>query len=105
MNISEILILKYPDADFTKDIRLSLVGNAIVIREWNLPGSKPSQATLDQWAIELDLDYRQKLAREARVYPPITDQLDMQYHDLQDNTTTWEDAIAAVKAAHPIPQE
>jgi hypothetical protein len=31
------------------------------------------------------------------------DQLDMQYHDLLDDTTTWRDHIAAVKAAHPKP--
>ena len=34
-------------------------------------------------------------------YPEIGDQLDMQYHDLLDGTTTWKDAVAAVKAAHP----
>jgi hypothetical protein len=30
-------------------------------------------------------------------YPPIGDQLDMQFHDLLDGTTTWKDAIAKVK--------
>jgi hypothetical protein len=29
------------------------------------------------------------------------DQLDMQYHDSVDGTTTWVDHVAAVKAAHP----
>ena len=33
----------------------------------------------------------------------ITDQLDMQYHDLVDGTTTWKDAVQAVKDAHPKP--
>ena len=36
-------------------------------------------------------------------YPSIGDQLDMQYHDLVDSTTTWEDAIAAVKAKYRKP--
>ena len=42
----------------------------------------------------------------ARVaaYPSIGDQLDMQYHDAEDGTTTWADAIAAVKEAHPKPE-
>jgi len=31
------------------------------------------------------------------------DQLDMQFHDLLDDTTTWRDHVAAVKAAHPKP--
>jgi len=37
------------------------------------------------------------------VYPSISDQLDMQYHDKVDGTTTWEDAVQAVKDAHPKP--
>ena len=37
------------------------------------------------------------------VYPSISDQLDMQYHDKKDGTTTWEDAVQAVKDAHPKP--
>ena len=36
-------------------------------------------------------------------YPSIGDQLDMQYHDLVDSTTTWVDAIAAVKSKYPKP--
>ena len=31
----------------------------------------------------------------------IGDQLDMQYHDGEDGTTTWKDHIAAVKAKYP----
>ena len=38
-----------------------------------------------------------------RTYPSIGDQLDMQYHDAVDDTTTWKDHVAAVKAAHPKP--
>ena len=36
-------------------------------------------------------------------YPSIGDQLDMQYHDGVDSTTTWADAIAAVKTKYPKP--
>ena len=34
-------------------------------------------------------------------YPSVKNQLDMQYHDLVDGTTTWKDAIQAVKDANP----
>ena len=34
-------------------------------------------------------------------YPSIQDQMDMQYHDLQNGTSTWEDAINAVKLEYP----
>jgi len=39
----------------------------------------------------------------ARAYPRIQDQLDMQYWDSVNGTTTWADAIAAVKEANPKP--
>ena len=36
-------------------------------------------------------------------YASTGDQLDMQYHDAVDGSTTWKDHVAAVKAAHPKP--
>ena len=42
----------------------------------------------------------QEYARN-RQYPSIGDQMDMQYHDLLNSTTTWKDAIAKVKADNP----
>ena len=39
----------------------------------------------------------------TNVYPDIDDQLDMLFHDKKDGTTTWEDAVQAVKDAHPKP--
>jgi len=36
-------------------------------------------------------------------YPSIGDQLDMQYHDEVNGTTTWKDAIAATKAKFQKP--
>lgn len=41
-----------------------------------------------------------KYAR-ASAYPSIQEQLDMQYWDAINGTTTWQDAINAVKTAHP----
>ena len=39
--------------------------------------------------------------RRAAAYASIADQLDMQWHDSENGTTTWVDHVAAVKAAHP----
>lgn len=36
-------------------------------------------------------------------YPSIQDQLDMQYHDQVNGTTTWKDSIAKVKSDNPKP--
>jgi hypothetical protein len=37
-------------------------------------------------------------------YPSIQEQLDMQYWDSVNGTTTWQDAIDAVKAKYPKPE-
>ena len=39
--------------------------------------------------------------KRRRAYGSIGDQLDMQYHDQLDGTTTWKDAIAKVKSDNP----
>lgn len=41
-----------------------------------------------------------KIDREF-AYPSIQEQLDMQYHDTVNGTTTWKDAIAKVKSDNP----
>tara|TARA_Y100001970_G_C13429446_1_gene460392 strand:+ start:151 stop:453 length:303 start_codon:yes stop_codon:yes gene_type:complete len=37
-------------------------------------------------------------------YPSVGDQLDMQYWDAVNGTTTWKDAIAKVKSDNPKPE-
>ena len=41
------------------------------------------------------------IAKREKEYPSIVDQLDMQYWDNVNGTTTWQDAIAKVKADNP----
>ena len=61
MQINEILRLKFPDADFLKDIILNDDGNGIYIKEWNMPNvPKPDQGTLDKWASEVQDLYDRK---------------------------------------------
>jgi hypothetical protein len=50
--------------------------------------------------VEPDPDYAD-LRRAA--YGAWGDQLDMQFHDSVDDTTTWVDHVAAVKAENPKP--
>jgi len=40
-----------------------------------------------------------------QAYASIADQLDMQYWDSVNGTTTWKDHINQVKSAHPKPTE
>ena len=73
---------------------------------WDSPDiDQPSDAEIDAEIVRLDAEYAsQQYARNrAAAYPSIGDQLDMIYWDSVNNTTTWKDAIAAVKAAHPKP--
>ena len=53
--------------------------------------------------LEAEWDAKDYYRKRAEAYPQIEEQLDMQYWDAEDGTTTWQDAIAAVKAAHPKP--
>ena len=52
----------------------------------------------------LEATYQWKRLNDATTkYAEIGEQLDQQYKDAVNGTTTWKDAIAAVKAAHPKP--
>ena len=44
------------------------------------------------------------IGQRVMAYPSITEQLDMQYHDKINGTTTWADAIQAVKDKYPKPE-
>lgn len=51
----------------------------------------------------LKKEYESAKYQRDRQYPEIGDQLDMQYHDAVNGTTTWKDAIAKVKSDNPKP--
>jgi len=60
-----------------------------------------NSVTIDMDAVNAWVDPEQY--KIDRVYPPIQEQLDMQYWDSVNGTTTWKDAIEAVKTEHPKP--
>ena len=60
-----------------------------------------NSVTIDTDAVNAWVDPEQY--KIDRVYPSIQDQLDMQYWDSVNGTTTWKDAIAAVKTENPKP--
>ena len=75
--------------------------------EYNKTIDEWAQASFDQeveTALIADGGQSAKYAQyRAAAYPSIGDQLDMQYHDSVDSTTTWADAIAAVKTKYAKP--
>lgn len=81
---------------FDKDGKLFSIDDAKV---------KEARTTLD--AQESATLYQRQRTGEAgttdTIYLPVIQQLDMQYWDSVNGTTTWKDHIAAVKAKYPKP--
>ena len=91
--------------DFINDVLLQDDGNGPYIKEWNLAIAKPTDAQLDSYESAADLEERQNAVRATRkaAYGSLADQLDMQYKDAANGTTTWKDHVAKVKTDNPIP--
>ena len=74
--------------------------NQIVWHDGTTPISK---ADIEAKMVELQAEYDAKEYQRVRAtaYPTLQDQMDMQYKDLLNGTTTWKDAIAKVKSDNP----
>ena len=55
-----------------------------------------------EYAITVELE--EIKMKRAMDYPSLAEQLDMQYWDKINGTTTWADAIQAVKDKYPKPE-
>jgi len=74
--------------------------NGVEIVTW-LEGETPiSDADISAKQTEL-ATANSHIPNRKKAYPSIEDQLDMQYHDAVDGTTTWKDAIAQIKSDNP----
>ena len=77
-------------------------GNAVTLDQSKIDSAR---ATLDAEAAAIL--YQKQRTGEAgttdTIYASIGDQLDMQYKDAINGTTTWKDHVAAVKAKYPKP--
>jgi len=69
-----------------------------------LNGTTPiSKSDIEAKMTEVQADYDSKQYQRDREkeYPSWQEQMDMQYHDTVNGTTTWKDAIAKVKSDNP----
>jgi hypothetical protein len=85
------------------DAEASVNENDINQITWDNGTTPIPKADIEAKVIELQADYdalQYQRDREAK-YPFIKDQLDMQYTDLLNGTTTWKDAIAKIKSDNP----
>jgi len=70
-------------------------------------GSKPTEkqctdglkALQDAW----DLEYNSYKSKRRAAYPDLETQMDQQYWDSVNGTTTWKDGIAKIKSDYPKP--
>ena len=96
--------------DFMTDVLLQddSNGQGPYIKTWNVSGvAQPTDEQLNAVDSAADLEERQNAVRATRrtAYGDLGSQLDMQYHDNVDGTTTWKDHVAKVKTDNPIPTE
>ena len=91
----------HPDGDFR--LHDDSQGAGPYIAEWRSGQPQPSTAEIEtahaEWQAEYD---SQEYARNrATAYASTGDQLDMQYWDSVNDTTTWKDHVASVKGQFP----
>ena len=82
---------------------VSVSGNDINTIQWHNGTTPIPKADIEAKMVEVQADYDAKQYQRDRVYPSIGEQLDMQYWDNVNGTTTWKDAVAKVKLDNPKP--
>jgi len=97
-DITAALISIDPSFEFTIDGN-AYAGITMIV------GTKPTEAEVEAELDKLDAAYKAAEYQRKRQpeYPSIEDQLDMQYWDQVNSTTTWKDAIGKVKSDNPKP--
>ena len=81
--------------------------NLVMVPDHNgLTPDKPTESAVNAKLVEMQtaydaLDYARNRQEKSDGYPWIGAQLDMIYHDQVDGTTTFKDAIKAVKDKYP----
>ena len=97
MKIAEAIKKINPNAQFNyQDENIDSI-------EWHNGTTPIPKAEIEAKMVELQAEYdaNQYQRDRATAYPSIQNQLDMQYWDNINGTTTWEDAIDKVKADNP----
>ena len=75
------------------------------VLEWlDAVQTEPTQSEIDAEVTRLQAVYDSQLyARTRKAKYDLLNQDEMRYDDVKNSTTTWVDAIDAIKAAHPKP--
>ena len=89
------------DAEIEAAKPLNKSGNGVVSE---FDDNDYAQAKIDLGNSKWDEQQFGYIAARQAAYASITDQLDQQYWDAVNGTTTWKDAIAQVKSDNPKPE-
>ena len=87
----------HPTAQFV------LKGEELTWQSEDITEPTDAEITAEQTRLQAEYDAKQYARDRAVAYASIQDQLDMQYWDNVNGTTTWKDHIAQVKADNPKP--
>ena len=85
------------------DTKNKIYANLLVLDGGSKPTEKQCTDGLAALQAAWDLEYDSYKSKRRVAFPSITEQLDMQYWDKKNGTTTWVDAIAKVKSDNPKP--
>ena len=100
ITVSDAIISLEPNAGFT------MVDENIETLVWTKDDvTQPTNEDIlaEQTRLQAEYDNNQYQRDRAVAYASIQEQLDMQYWDSVNGTTTWKDHIAQVKADNPKP--
>lgn len=97
MNIAQAVKSLQPNSEFIIENEDYSTIKWIVV-----PDTIPTQAEVDVEVIRLQAEYdSQAYARNRKAEYDALNQLEMQFDDKENSTTTWEDAINAIKTKYP----
>ena len=81
------------------DAKVSVNGNDIDTCTITWHDDNPTNITKEQ--IKAKINETAYMDKRAKEYPSIQDQLDMQYWDKVNGTSTWQDKINEIKTKYP----
>ena len=83
--------------------KVTVINNDVDQITWLDGTAVISKADIEAKQTELETAYDNKEYQRdrAKAYPSWQEQMDMQYHDTVNGTTTWKDAVAKVKSDNP----
>lgn len=80
---------------------IKLYPNIVVIRDDIPYDANGNVVTVDENAVQVEIDNVAYIDRRAKEYKSIQEQLDMLYWDKVNNTNLWQEHINAVKTKYP----